>query len=57
MAIRNYLIQQSTTSHEVEKLWTHVKSLEEQTEENLKAINDLSDDTQNTFDEIYIALS
>ena len=57
VAIRNYLIQQSTTSHEVEKLWTHVKSLEEQTEENLKAINDLSDDTQNTFDEIYIALS
>lgn len=57
VSIRNYLIQQSTTSHEIEKLWTHVKTLEEQTEENLKAVNDLSDDTQNTFDEIYIALS
>ncbi len=57
VAIRNYLIQQSATSLEIEKLWTHVKSLEEQTEENLKAVNDLSDDTQNTFDEIYIALS
>ena len=57
VAIRNYLIQQSATSLEIEKLWTHVESLEEQTEENLKAVNDLSDDTQNTFDEIYIALS
>src|SRR5690554_1660810 len=45
VAIRNYLIQQSATSLEIEKLWTHVKSLEEQTEENLKAVNDLSDDT------------
>lgn len=57
VAIRNFLIQQSATSLEIEKLWTHVKSLEEQTEENLKAVNDLSNDTQNTFDEIYIALS
>ena len=57
VVVRNYLIQQSATSLEIEKLWTHVKSLEEQTEENLKAVNDLSDDTQNTFDEIYIALS
>lgn len=55
--IRNYLIQQSVTSLEIEKLWTHVKSLELQTEENLKTINDLNDETQNTFDEIYIALS
>lgn len=57
VATRNYLIQQSTTSHEIDKLWTHLKSLEEQTEENLKIVNDFSDDTQNTFDEIYIALS
>ena len=51
VAIRNYLMQQATTSHEIEKLWTHVKSLEQQTEENLKVVNDLSEDTQNTFDE------
>lgn len=57
VAIRNYLIQQSATSLEIEKLWTHVKSLEEQAEENLKVVNDFNDDTQNTFDEIYIALS
>lgn len=57
VAVRNYLIQQSTTSIEIEKLWAQVKLLEGQTEENLKAVNDLSDDTQNTFDEIYIALS
>lgn len=57
VAIRNYLIQQSTASLEIEKLWIHVKSLEERTDENLKAVNDLSEDTQNTFDEIYIALS
>lgn len=57
VAIRNYLIQQSSSSHEIEKLWSHVKLLEEQAEENLKAVNDLSEDNQNTFDEIYLALS
>lgn len=57
VAIRNYLIQSSSTSKEIEKLWKHVKALEEQSEENLKAVNDLSEDNQSTFDEIYIALS
>lgn len=57
VAIRNYLIQTNSTSKEIEELWKHVKALEEQSEENLKAVNDLNDDNQNTFDEIYIALS
>ena len=35
----------------------NIKKLEKQSEENLKAINDLSEDNQNIFDEIYIALT
>ena len=34
-----------------------VKALEEANEELLKDLNDLSEDTQNSFDDIYIALS
>lgn len=57
VAVRGYLAQHASTSKEIAELWQHVKALEEQSEENLKAINDLDEDNQNTFDEIYIALS
>ena len=43
VAIRNYVLQQSETSKEIEELW--------------KAINDLSEDNRKEFDDIYIALS
>ena len=43
VAVRNYLLQQSETSKEIEELW--------------KAINDLSEDNQKEFDDIYFALS
>ena len=43
VAIRNnYVLQQSETSKEIEELW--------------KAINDLSEDNQKEFDNIYLAL-
>jgi hypothetical protein len=57
VAVRNYLSQHAETSKEIAALWQHVKALEERSEENLKAINDLNDENQNAFDEIYIALS
>ncbi len=57
VTIRNYLSQQAEASKEITELWRHIKALEEQSEENLRIINDLSEDNQNTFDEIYIALS
>lgn len=57
VAVRNYLSQHAETSKEIAELWQHVKSLEERSEENLKAINDLSESNETSFDEIYIALS
>ena len=57
VVVRNYLSQYSEISKEITDLWQHIKSLEEESEENLRAINDLSEDNQRTFDEIYIALS
>ena len=57
VGIRKYLYQHAENSKEIEKIWKHVKSLEYSSEENLKAINDLSEDTQNSFDDIYVALT
>ncbi|NDV96573.1 ORF6N domain-containing protein [Dysgonomonas sp. 521] len=57
VAVRNYLIQHAETSREISALWQQIKKLEEQSEENLRAINDLSEENQNAFDDIYIALA
>ena len=57
VTIRSYLLTQSSVSAEIKELWQHVKALEEQSEENLKALNDMGEDNQETFDEIYVALS
>jgi len=57
VATRNYLLTQSSISAEIKDLWQHMKALEEQSEENLKALNDMGEDNQATFDEIYLALS
>lgn len=57
VAVRSYLMEYAAISREIETLWKHIKTLEAQSEENLKAVNDLSEDNQNTFDDIYIALT
>jgi phage regulator Rha-like protein len=57
VAMRTYLITQSSLSSEIKELWYRVKALEEQGEENLKAINELSEENQKEFDDIYLALS
>lgn len=57
VTVRSYLIAQSSVSAEIKELWQHVKALEEQSEENLKALNDMGEENQETFDEIYLALS
>jgi phage regulator Rha-like protein len=57
VAMRTYLITQSSLSAEIKELWHRVKILEEQDEESLKAINDLSEENQKEFDDIYLALS
>lgn len=57
VAVRSYLLTQSSVSTEIKELWLHVKAMEEQSEENLKAMNDLSEDNQAVFDDIYMALA
>jgi hypothetical protein len=57
VAIRSYLLSQSVLSVEIRELWYHVKALEERSEENLRALNDLNEENQLSFDEIYVALS
>ena len=57
VAIRSFLLTQSSVSSEIKELWLHIKALEERSEENLKVLNDMNEDTQTSFDEIYIALS
>jgi hypothetical protein len=57
VAIRTYLNEYASTSKEIARIWERVKALEKTSEENLKAINDLSEDTGRNFDDIYIALS
>ena len=43
VAARNYVLQQSSMTQEIEELW--------------KAINDLSEDNRKEFDDIYLALA
>jgi hypothetical protein len=57
VAVRSFLLSQSVISAEIKELWQHVKLLEEQSEAYLRAINDLNDENQQSFDEIYLALS
>ena len=57
VAIRNYTLQTITSSIEIKELQERIKSLEMANEETLCAINDLSEDTQKSLDNIYIALS
>jgi phage regulator Rha-like protein len=57
VTVRSYLLTQSTISAEMKELWQHMKAIEEQSEENLKALNDMGEENQATFDEIYLALS
>ena len=57
VTVRSYLLAQSSVSTELKELWQHVKALEEQSEENLRTLNDMGEENQETFDEIYLALS
>lgn len=46
-----------SSSRELEDLKQRMKALEEISEENLSALNDLSEDSRREFDDIYLALS
>jgi len=55
--VRNYLYQYAELSKEISELWKHVRSLEADGEETLKAVNDMSEDNQKEFGTIYLALA
>jgi hypothetical protein len=57
IAMRNYILHQASVSEEIEAIKERIKSLEQAGNDNLTAINDLSEDTQRSLDDIYIALS
>jgi len=57
VAMRQFLINNSFKIKEIEELKVRVKLLEAYSEETLKAVNDLSEDSRKEFDDIYIALS
>ncbi len=56
IAVRKLILSNKNTD-EIDELKARIQSLEEISEEILKAINDLSEDTRREFDDIYIALS
>ena len=55
--MRMALAEYSSTSREIAELWKKVKMLELQDEENIKAVNELSEDTQKSLDDIYWAFA
>lgn len=57
VAMRTHLLTQSSISAEIKELWLHMKTIEAQSEENLKALNDMGEENQVAFDEIHLAFS
>ena len=57
VAVCIYLLSQSVVSAEIRELWQNVKALEERSEENLRDLNDISEENQKPFDEIYLGLT
>ena len=54
--VREYLLMASTVSAEVKELRAKVDLLAMQQEENLGAVNDLSEDVQRDIDNLYLAI-
>lgn len=54
--MRQYVLQ-VPTFQDFESLKNKLFALEERSEENLRAVNELSEDTQKSLDELYLALS
>ena len=57
VSVRQYLSSANSTTKEIEELKQRMKALEEGSEDTIAAINDLSEDTRNELDDIYLALS
>ena len=57
VAIRSYIISTSSFSAELEAIKTKLELLEKNDEDNLEAINDLSEDMRREIDTIYQAIA
>ena len=54
--VREYLVSTSAMSAEIKELRAKVDLLKQQQEENLEAVNDLSEDVREDIDNIYLAI-
>ena len=57
VSMRQFLLNNISRIEEISELRHRVKLLEEYSEETIKSINDLSEDTGNQLDDIYFALA
>ena len=57
VSMRQFLLNNISRIEEISELQHRVKLLEEYSEETIKVINDLSEDTENHLDDIYLALA
>lgn len=57
VAMRNYIMSTTTISSELESIKAKLELLERNDEDNLEAINDLSEDTRREIDIIYQAIA
>ena len=54
--VREYLVATSAMSAELKELRAKVDLLKQQQEENLEAVNDLSEDVREDIDNLYLAI-
>ena len=57
VTVRQYLSSLNSTTKEIEELKQRMKMLEVGNEDTIAAVNDLSEDTRNVLDDIYLAVS
>ena len=55
--VRQYLLAAATVSSELKELRAKVDLLQQQQEENLGAVNDLSEDVRGEIDNLYLAIA
>ncbi len=55
--MRQFILQNKDIFQSIEDLRLKMKALEQSNEETLSAVNDLSEDTRQELDDIYIALA
>lgn len=57
VAMRNYLAANTVLSSEIAEIRTKLQLLERNDEDNIEAINDLSEDLRSEIDNIYTAIA